>query len=226
VSVIIWLIVEIILTVFCVIIAIWCILVYIICYVGCLGMKGCVDNCINNAPTATSVEITWDYPTTDTGSNKGGLTDPGGPGSGTGTGTGRGTRPNPYSRHPKTRITRIGQLEEQVRWSRLFVWLTPMQLELPNVSQEQAGRLQSTIDRYVAACGCREGQIGALLAALAFVAFLLARPGAVETMGWPELRLASGVLLGGALVGKMSGVLRARLLLRKSVQLFARALQP
>lgn len=169
VSVIIWLIVEIVLTVFCVIIAIWCVLVYIICFLGCLGRQGCMDNCINQAPTATSVEIEWDYPPPKTGSNTPGPNPPGGEGT--------TTAPDPFSVQTNAKIAR--------------------------------------------ACGCLEGKVGILAASILFATYLLVQP--AHTFGWSEVRLGFGSVFFGALAGKAFGLLRARILLRRSVQQFSRS---
>jgi hypothetical protein len=170
---IIWLIVEIVLAVFCAIIAIWCLLVYLICFLGCLGQKGCMDNCINQAPTATSVEISWDYPTTKTGSTTPrGANEPGGEGT--------TTAPDPFSVPMPASITR--------------------------------------------ACGCFEGKVGIMAAIMLFATYWLVQP--AHAFGWSEIQLGLGFVFFGALAGKTFGLLRARILLRRSVQQFGRSLQP
>ena len=78
---IVWLIIEVVVVVLCTLVLIWCVLCRVICWIGCLGNQGCVDNCVNNCPDF-SFEVDWDPPL---GSDTDSL------GSGTDTGTGTST---------------------------------------------------------------------------------------------------------------------------------------
>ena len=230
VSVVIWLVVEIILIVVCLLISIWCLICNLICFLGCFGNQRCTENCVSQGPCgiAQTVEIEWDYPPVGTGTGGTGST-PGtgiGTGIGAGTGTGTTTQPDSFSMQPQVKITRIDELEELVQWKRLFSLPSPVNLEFPNVSQEQSRHLQSKVDRYLTACGCHEGKIGILVASVLFVIHLLAYPASHHPSGWSEVGLGLSVVFLGALVGKVFGLLRARILLRKSVHEFRRSLQP
>jgi hypothetical protein len=220
-SVVIWLIVEIIIVVVCVLIAVWCLLCNLVCWLGCLGNKGCYDNCVSQGPCdGPVVEIDWAPPVgTGTGTGTGVGTGT----SGTGTGTGTGTTPEGlvFSVPNQLVVTRVEQLEDLVQWRRLFSSLTPeIRVDLVNAGAEQCCRLQSAFDRYRTACGCLEGKVGILLASL----LLLLMYATDAVAGGTRIGVAIGVVLLGALTGKAYGLFRARVVLRRSVRDFTRSL--
>lgn len=134
---------------------------------------------------------------------------------GTGTGTGTGTR-----NHLEYSLTK-----KAMRWWPLLTRTATIRLALSNVDEEQSRLLQSTIDRHIATCGCPEGQIGMSVAIALFVLFLLIDPWSIHMTGWVKFGVGFGVVFVGALIGKLTGLFRARVLLRKSIRALARSLQ-
>jgi len=121
-------------------------------------------------------------------------------------------------------ITNAGQLEEMSRWQRLLMPPIPVRLDLPNVPKERSNRLQSALDRSMAACGCQEGAAG-LLAAGFLVAASWAFSRSAHSLGWSEAGLVFGILIAGTLAGKALGLLRARIRIRRLVQEFRKSLE-
>jgi hypothetical protein len=115
-------------------------------------------------------------------------------------------------------VTNIDELEEATRWWRLLTTSAPIHLELSDLDEEQSRHVQSAIDRYMASCGCREGQIGIAVSLGLFVLFLLVHPWALHMTGWAKFGVGFGVACVGASVGKITGVFRARMLLRRSIR--------
>ena len=240
VSVIIWLVVEIIIVVVCLLIAIWCLLCNFVCFVGCLGNKACFDNCVRQGPCdGPVVEIDWEPPvgggsgtTTGTGSGTGSGTGVGtgvGTGTGTdpGTGTGTGTKPQGLLSARHVVVTDVDQLHALLAWKNFFSSFVPVRLELVGPGSEHSRRLQSAFDRYRDACGCREGKGGVAVAvALLLLTYLSGNPLSSSVDGATKIGVAIGVIVLGAVAGKIYGLLRARSALRGSIHEFTRSLLP
>ena len=116
-------------------------------------------------------------------------------------------------------VTSVEELVEATRWWYLLTRTAPLRLELPGMDEEQSRLLQSTIDRYMGTCGCREGQIGIVFAVALFVLLMLIEPSSIYAVSWVAIVGAGiGVSIMGALIGKITGVFRAGILLRKSIR--------
>jgi hypothetical protein len=97
---------------------------------------------------------------------------------------------------------------------------------MPGLSKSQSNSLQLAVNRYVAACGCREGKVGILLAVMSYAAYLWIRSATTQsTLGWSQFGVGVGVVAIGALAGKAAGLLRARIALRHSIHEVQRSLQ-
>ncbi len=121
-------------------------------------------------------------------------------------------------------VTTIDELEKAMQWWRPLM-TAPIQLELLDLDEEQSRLLQSAFDRYSATCGCREGQIGLVLSTILFVLFLLMAPWAFHLTGWALFGTGFGIACVGALIGKILGVFRADMLLRKAIRRLKRSPQ-
>lgn len=224
---IIQLIVTIVVIIICTIATAVCSLCTLVCYVGCWGREACIEHCLRNCPSREHPPQPPPPPGTTTPTT--GLAPPPSP---TGPTTTAPTGPttivgtsSEFSRTTAVRITRIDELEDAVQWRRLFTSSTPLHLELTNIGKEQSKLLQSRVDRYMVACGCQEGKIGVAIAVLLCVTYLLIRPAPLFLPDWTDVGLGLSIAFFGALIGKIAGVLRAWILLRKSVKEFKSLLQ-
>jgi len=213
------LIVNILVIVICTLASLVCLLCAIVCYIGCLGRKACIEHCLRNCPSREHPQHPPPPPDTTTPP-----TGPVPPPFPTGSTTTSDTN-SEFSTITALRIASIDELEAAVQWRWLFTSSTPIRLELTHVSNEESNHLQSKVDQYLAACGCQEGKIGVALAILLWVIDLLMRPAVLFLLSWTDVGLGLGFIFFGALIGKLAGVLRARILLRKSVKEFKRLLQ-
>lgn len=234
ISVVIALIVEILIAVFCTAIALWCLGCNGICFIGCFGNAGCVANCLKTAPCGgPSVEIDWSPPSSSNSalnssdSTSGITSNPGsslGPGH-SGTTTTPGTAPVPFVALPSMTITRVDELDELVRWRKIFILLEAVEVKIANITSEQTKYLQSKVNHYLFSCGCREGKYGIMFSLLLFTMYyrLFLLP---VIFSWGELSIMIfSVIATGAILGKIVGLLVARLLLRRYVHHFKRSLQ-
>jgi hypothetical protein len=85
--------------------------------------------------------------------------------------------------------------------------------------------MQSNVDRYLAACGCHEGKVGILVAILFFTSYQIVSPATSHLSGGPLAGTVFAIIVLGAIVGKVAGLLRARILLRRSIYSFKKSLQ-
>lgn len=65
-------------------------------------------------------------------------------------------------------------------------------------------------DNDARACGCIEGQLGLLVALAAFGALILFARTSLPSGGWGLTAAGFAFAMGGAIVGKAAGMLRAR----------------
>jgi hypothetical protein len=191
------LILEVIVIVTCTLISIWCLLCNVICWIGCLGNSGCYDNCVNQGPcTSPTVEIPFDIPATT-----GGLKGPS-----------RATRAESGALGRTTsRVPAATDIDSALGWPRLF----GKKIALPVAGDpETAARLQRIVDRYSAACGCWEGKVGVL----AVLPGLIARHAMLQSFELVDLPFDFAILVLGAAVGKIIGLVHARIALGRSIQ--------
>ena len=104
----------------------------------------------------------------------------------------------------------------------MFAVGTEVTIELSIVKKEKADLLQSTVNRYLFSCGCHEGAIGAWIAILSLVVLFTFRSIPLNAY---NIGLIISVIIIGSVIGKILGVFRARILLRKSIEEFKRSLQ-
>lgn len=216
---IVFLIVEIVVFALCIVIAVWCLLCNLVCWVGCLGAKGCVDNCVKNGSCDTAtVEWNWDPPLQNIPTPQ----TPDSPSSDTPLALGafamRLAR-RPGRAVPRRRLTEVSELLRLTRWSRMLGLGPRIEVDIPGASTESSGYLRRAIERSAAACGCREGAVGLIVAAGGTIAWLHHGPG-VATGRMAEIWMTIAVGVAGAVVGKAVGLVRAHLRLRRSIRRF------
>ena len=222
------LLVYILVTVVCTAASTVCLLCTLVCYIGCLGRKACIEHCLRNCPSVEHPQ----HPPPEPGPTAP-PTGPAPPPFPTGGSTTTSDTDSEktsgsnseFSTLTAVRIAHIDELEDAVQWRRLFARSTPIRLELAKVGKEQSKLLQSKVDQYIVACGCQEGKIGVAIAVLLCVIYLLMRSAPLFLLGWADIGLGLSIVFFGALVGKIAGVLRAWILLRKSVKEFKRLLE-
>ena len=137
--------------------------------------------------------------------------------------SGLGLNPNPNPPGSDTTITpmtvtvaTVADLVEATRWRRLLASSNSLRLEPSSLGDEQSRRLQLELDRLVPTCGCREGRIGLGVAAV-LVALLLSSWASGLSLA-SAVGLASGVLIAGAVLGKLAGVYLTHVHLRRSIR--------
>lgn len=194
-----------------------CVLCNIFCFIGCrIGtlvpgtgeFEKCFDDCMKKRDEDDDSDDSTTVPLGDTGS--GGPTGPGGGGPPPPPG-GVADRESRDARASSTTTTlsTMEDLEDATRWWRLLAIANPTYLELPGLNQEQSTLAQSISARLSAACGCREGEAGALVGVSLFA--LLWFTGALPVGGIAAL-VVSGVsfAISGGLIGKIVGLLWAQ----------------
>lgn len=102
----------------------------------------------------------------------------------------------------------------------------PPLVELPALNESQSSLLQSAVNRYMTACGCREGKFSILLAVMLCAAYLWISSGTVSSaFGWPQIGVIVSAVAIGALAGTAIGLLRARVSLRQTIRKLHRSPQ-
>jgi hypothetical protein len=188
VSVIVMLIVTVIVVVVCALVSIWCVICTTICWLGCFGRRPCVDQCVRGCGSS---QVTVSVPIDGGG---GPIPTPGGGGGG-------GPIPTPASTGPDTTSG-----ESQGVDSGSGNDAVP-----PSSSSSHGGPANSSLS-----CGCREGKIGAVVAGLGSALALVGSQGGAGSFGWAAVGVTFGSMVAGAVVGKLVGILRSWLELRKS----------
>lgn len=88
-------------------------------------------------------------------------------------------------------------------------------MALPPLTAEENAALTSRINRLYRACGCAEGMAGGLAAVAVFGAWLALRGG---TWSWWDIPRGVGSMFAGITIGKILGLWRAHLSLRRVVR--------
>jgi hypothetical protein len=191
VSVIVMLIVTVILVVVCIVASLWCVICATICWLGCFGRRECVDNCVRGCGSS---QVTVSVPI-----NGGG-----------------GVTPTPATPAPDaTESPTAGESHGNDPGSGNDA--SPP----PSSSFGDGGRARLADDQAwhggsSLSCGCREGKIGGMIAGLGSTVVLVGSQGGVESLGWAAVGIIFGALVAGAVVGKLFGILRSWLELRRS----------
>lgn len=90
-----------------------------------------------------------------------------------------------------------------------------IEMALPSLSDEENAALASRLNRLYRACGCAEGMAGGLAALAAFGAWLAVRDG---PWSWWDIARGGGSMFAGIAAGKLVGLWRAHLTLRRVVR--------
>ncbi len=216
-SFVVFLILEIIAVVVCTVISVWCILCNIVCWIGCLGQKGCYDNCATNSPcTSPTIEFDTDFPLSSSSAL-----------SGSKSSAKPGTRPQGDAHQAvatgSISITHLNELDALLSW-RALASIAAVRIRLSGVAEKSSQQMEAMVNRYLPVCGCKEGKVGLLIASALWITlyFLPGLPTSVIGVRgfWGGLL----IVLFGAVVGKMFGVVRARLALGQQIRLLQSAM--
>lgn len=218
VTVIVWLIVTIVFILVCAVFTILCLLCTTICWMGCFGKPSCISNCARSCGN-TTVTTEVSAMTSDSAGHPASRTTSVAK-SGSRGDAGMSVRYN-FVRQSVVKVSSIEQLEDIVKWHRLFP--EPVQLCFPHLDEGHCQVLQRSIDRYLVACGCREGKLGVLCASVIFIAHMVASSHAPTRSVHEWAVVGFTFVVFGALSGKICGLLRARILLRRSITDFIRS---
>jgi hypothetical protein len=237
ISFIMFLIVEIVMFVLCVSIMIWCVLCNFVCWLGCLGAKGCYDNCVKNASCDTAtIEWDWDPPLNTPGPETPPPPPPPPPPipfppppPPVNMRTAVGVQAFRYGLAatrsiPQRRLTEVAQLRKLANWSQILRLGSNVEVDIPGAPTAARNHLQRAIQRSAAACGCKEGALGLILAVGGSLAVFHYTPGLQATFT-AELWITIALGIGGALLGKLVGLLLAQWHLRRSIRHFVASLQ-
>jgi len=124
--------------------------------------------------------------------------------------------PMDYARLNK--IIKMTELDDLTIWPWIPISHASVSLELPNMNEERAEYWQSNINQHLSACGCKEGQIFVAAFLGGYVLYLLLHPSLLGLSGWGKIMTGLGVTFLGALVGKVTGFTRAKILLRGTIR--------
>ena len=107
-------------------------------------------------------------------------------------------------------------LEKLMSLASVFKRYTAIKLELDHVENNVQQQWQDKINRYYSACGCDEGKIFVFLGFLTFI--VTAYLNDFLIMSWANCGKAFLFCLAGAALGKLFGLYRAHLKLKKLIQ--------
>ena len=116
------------------------------------------------------------------------------------------------------KITKMAELDELTTWPWAPISRALVTLELPNMNEERVEYWQSNINQHLSACGCKEGQIFVAGFLGGYVLYLFLHPSPLGLSGWGKILAGLGVTFLGALVGKVVGLSRAKILLRRTIR--------
>lgn len=99
-------------------------------------------------------------------------------------------------------------IRDQAGLSRLIGYKGRVRLDLPHLAKAEQALAEARLNRVLLACGCTEGSVGLMLALL---------PAGV--LAWQgRFVWAFGLVLLGALAGKVVGLARRHLALRREIR--------
>lgn len=93
-----------------------------------------------------------------------------------------------------------------------------LRLEAPSLPPSEAREWQGRLSRDYSDCGCGAGAaftVAALAGCVLHVFFI--RPGGARTLNWISIATGAGILMAGALSGKILGLLAAHLRLKRTI---------
>jgi hypothetical protein len=120
------------------------------------------------------------------------------------------------SPRPASTISDLTQLEGIISIRGMLIG-SSVELDLNGLDPDESVHWESAINQRLSACGCKEGAMSMVAFVAAYVAYLLISDSRVALSGWQEAAVGFGIACGGAVFGKLIGLLRARWLLRRSV---------
>jgi hypothetical protein len=115
-------------------------------------------------------------------------------------------------------ITDIAELEDLATLRVMAMNPSPVNLDIPLMSKEELNHWQSIINRQLSVCGCREGSLFLATSLGVFGTYLLLRPpGGPILSSWTKFGMGFSIAFIGATAGKLIGLLRARKLLKTTI---------
>ncbi|MBI5352662.1 MAG: hypothetical protein HZB50_08515 [Chloroflexi bacterium] len=114
-------------------------------------------------------------------------------------------------------IHNISELAELARWSNLLAIVGNVKLELPGLTKEKKSEYENLVGMYTHACGCEEVRIFLVSLLAIYGIRLYLNSGGTLVFGWSEFGTGFGLMCVGAVIGKLFGLIRARIKLRALV---------
>ncbi len=186
---------------------------FVVCFLLCIffwiSQQTPIENCLNWCNTGRLAPWDRDRPV-DPQEPPSEIQPPVGPGGGV-SGGGSVSRYSPRSMLTAgvmispgaLRVGSAAQLQELARWKTMLLRPRRVCLELPGLSSEERSWWQSRLNHHLAACGCKEGAAMLAITIVAFVSYCLV----FQSL---NLVLGAALILGGALLGKLAGMLNAQ----------------
>jgi hypothetical protein len=125
----------------------------------------------------------------------------------------RRTRRTVVERNRAIIVNDLSQLREVATLRGMLTVSPSVVLDLPDIDKEESSRWQSLINRLLSACGCAEGAVFLIVAILGYFGFLAIFRPEQPWLTWSTVGIAFGVAVGASLIGKLTGLIRARVLL-------------
>jgi hypothetical protein len=115
-------------------------------------------------------------------------------------------------------ITDIAELDKLTSLRAISINPSAVSLNLASIRTEESRHWQTIINRHLSACGCKEGGLFVISVVGAYIAYLSLHHSGTALQGWTSWGLGFGIACAGAALGKSTGLLRARWLLRRAVR--------
>lgn len=201
VALILWAAAEILVIALCTVISIFCVLCEIICFLGCFGISGCASTCVNSSCKLLKFKVDFDNippPRQDPDPEP----EPPKP---------KPTGPTPTPTPGPVPVPDTQFTQQSLNSTLIGRYFQPSDFSRIALSAENIERAKS----YLAACGCIEGKIAILVALSAYSTLALLNPGTI-TFHWG---VAVVIFCLGALLGKVFGLMKAYIQLRRLINL-------
>lgn len=91
-------------------------------------------------------------------------------------------------------------------------------LELPELSPAENFEWERRICRYRSACGCGSGAAFMLASSAAYTALLISHSSLISSSLWPRIWMGAAFVAGATSLGKVGGLVFARVQLKRTVE--------
>lgn len=85
-----------------------------------------------------------------------------------------------------------------------------IRLEFAEINESEKNKWQNKLQRYYFACGCKEGSMTSLIFFVSYWLYIFVFEGVKSILNWEVWVLSFVCLVGGAIIGKITGLLYSR----------------